>query len=190
MHYCLQISQQKDKADNVQKVVSMLWTCHNPAMVETGKSNHEGNPVMKPTMVSSYNTHLVGFDHIDQQLHNIQSLRKSYEWYTKLELQLVMQVILNTHKVYQIHTGNDNMRYLQFLPDTIVLLLAVTPDTPIQVVGNNDTLQRLSERHFASVRQQAQGTTSAHPQKKCCVFRARRIKSAKGQPVKTVYICY
>ena len=70
----------------------------------------------------------------------------------------------------------------------IVLLLAVTPDTPIQVVGNNDKLQRLSERHFASVREQAQGTASAHPQKKCCVCRARGIKSAKGQPVKTVYI--
>ena len=47
-------------------------------MVETGKSNHEGNPVMKLTMVSSYNTYVGGVDCIDQQLHNIQSLRKSY----------------------------------------------------------------------------------------------------------------
>ena len=167
-----------DKAGNVLKVDYMLSTCHNPVMVETGKSNREDNPVMKPTMVSSYNT----------QLCNIQSLRKSYKWYKKLALQLVMQVMLNAHKVYQIHTGND-MAYLQFLHDTIVLLLAVTPDIPIQVVGNDDTLQRLSERHFPSVRQQAQGTTSARPHKKCCVCTARGIKTAEGEPVKTVYIC-
>ena len=167
----------------------MLSTCHNPAMVETGKSNHEGNQVMKPTMVSSYNTHMGGTDRIDQQLHSIQSLRKSNKWYKKLALRLVMQVTLNAHKVYQIHSGTDNMMYLQFLHDTIVLLLAVTPDIPIQVVGNDDTLQRLSERHFPSVRQQAQGTTSARPHKKCCVCTARGIKTAEGEPVKTVYIC-
>ena len=167
----------------------MLSTCHNPAMVETGKSNHEGNQVMKPTMVSSYNTHMGGVDRIDQQHHSIQSLRKSNKWYKKLALRLVMQVMLNAHKVYQIHTGNDNMMYLQFLHGTIVLLLAVTSDIPIQVVGNYDTLQRLSERHFPSVRQQAQGTTSARPHKKCCVCTARGIKTAEDEPVKTVYIC-
>ena len=158
-------------------------------MVETGKSNREGNQVMKPTMVSSYNTHMGGTDRIDQQLHSIQSLRKSNKWYKKLALRLVMQVTLNAHKVYQIHSGTDNMMYLQFLHGTIVLLLAVTPDIPIQVVGNDDTLQRLSERHFPSVRQQAQGTTSARPHKKCCVCTARGIKTAEGEPVKTVYIC-
>ena len=167
----------------------MLLTCHNPAMVETGKSNQEGNQVMKPTMVSSYNTHMGGVHRIDQQLHSIQSLRKSNKWYKKLALRLVMQVTLNAHKVYQIHSGTDNMMYLQFLHDTIVLLLAVTPDIPIQVVDNDDTLQRLSERHFPSVRQQAQGTTSARPHKKCCVCTARGIKTAEGEPVKTVYIC-
>ena len=61
-----------------------------------------------------------------------------------------MQVMFNAHKVSQIHTGNDNMAYLQFLHDTIVLL-AVTPDIPIQVAENDDTLQRPSERHFPPV---------------------------------------
>ena len=177
-------------AERIKQVTfQRLSTCQNPAMVETGKSNHEGNPVMKPTMVSSYNTHMGGVDRIDQQLDNIQSLRKSYKWYKKLALQLVIQVTLNAHKVYQIHTGNDNMTYLQFLHDTIVLLLAVTQDILIQVVSNDDTLQRLSKRHFPYIQQQAQGTTSVRPHKNCCVCTARGIKTAKGQPVKTVYIC-
>ena len=88
----------KNKAGNVPEVIYMLSTCHNPALVETGKSNHEGNLVMKPTMVSSYNTNMGGVDHVDQQLHNIQSLRKSYKWYKKLALWLVMQVTLKPTK--------------------------------------------------------------------------------------------
>ena len=92
----------KDKASTAPKVVYMLSTCHNPAMVQTGKSNHEDNLVIKPTMVSSCITYMDGVDRIDQQLNNIQSLRKSYKWYRKLALQLVMQVMLNTHRIYQI----------------------------------------------------------------------------------------
>ena len=46
-------------------------------MVETDKSNHEGNLVMKPTMASSYNTYKGGVDRVNQQLSHIQSLRKS-----------------------------------------------------------------------------------------------------------------
>ena len=71
-----------------------------------------------------------------------------------------MQAMLNVHKVYQIHIENNNMtwhncdtydtimtRMTQFLYDTIVLLLPVTPDIPIEVVGN-DTLQRLPGNTF------------------------------------------
>ena len=114
------------KAGNVPKVVYMLSTCHNPAIIETGKSNLEANPVMKPTMVSSYNTHKGGADRVNQQLHNIQSLRKSYKWYKKLTLRLVMQVMLNAHKVYQIHIANDNMMHLHFLHDNCFIVSCYT----------------------------------------------------------------
>ena len=100
-----------------------------------------------------------------------------------------MQVMFNAHKVSQVHTGNDNMAYLQFLHDTIVLLLVVTPDIPIQVVDNDDTLQRPSKRHFPPVRQQFQGTPCVCPHKKCRVCTAKGIKTARGQPVKTACIC-
>jgi len=33
-----------------------------------------------------------GVDQVDQQLHNIQSLRKSYKWYKKLALQHWMRI--------------------------------------------------------------------------------------------------
>ena len=176
----------KDKAGNVPKVVYMLSTCHSSAMVETGKSDREGNPIIKPVIVSSYNTHMGGVDRVDQQLHNIQSLRKSYKWYKKLALRLVMQVSLNAHKVYQLHTGMFPITYMGFLHNTIALLLTMTL-TIMPGIGNDDTIERL--KHFPSVRQQEVGASSPRPHKKCRVCSARGIKTAKGQPLKTTYIC-
>ena len=61
------------------KVVFMLSTLHNPFMVDTGKVDRDENHVMKPAMVQSYNVHMGGVDHVDQQFHGIQALRKSYK---------------------------------------------------------------------------------------------------------------
>ena len=176
----------KDKAGNVPKVVYMLSTCHNATMEDTGKEDREGNPVLKPGIVKSYNSHMGGVDRVDQQLHNIQSLRKSYKWYKKLALRLVMQVTLNAHKVFQHHTGS-NKNYHNFLHDAIVLLLTYTP-TPERALVNNrdDTYERLSGRHFPSVKKT---DNNSRPHKKCRVCSARGIKTAKGQPLKTVYLC-
>lgn len=175
----------KDKAGNTPKVVFMLSTCHKSAMIEVNK-DRDGNSVFKPVIVKSYNTHMGGVDRVDQQLHNIQSLRKSYKWYKKLALRLVMQVTLNAYKIFQSHTGNTDKTYQQFLHDTIVLVLSLTPDIP-PVLDNHDTIERLSGRHFPSVKEQEGATPRPH--KKCRVCRARGIKTPKGQPVKTVYIC-
>ena len=59
----------KDKAGNKPKVVFMLSTFHNPFMVDTGKIDRDENHIMKPAMVWSYNVHMGGVDHVDQQIH-------------------------------------------------------------------------------------------------------------------------
>ena len=40
-----------------------------------------------------------GIDHVDQQLHSLHILRKSYKWYKKLSLRLISQVALNAQSV-------------------------------------------------------------------------------------------
>ena len=58
----------KDKTSKQQKVVYMLSTCHSTHIVYTGKSNKDGNCIMKPAIARSYNQHMRGVDCVDQQL--------------------------------------------------------------------------------------------------------------------------
>ena len=79
----------QDKSGNKQKVVYMLSTCHDTTIVDTGKKAHpSGDPIMKPAIISSYNSHMGGVDRVDQQLHGVQALRRAYKWYKKLAVTL------------------------------------------------------------------------------------------------------
>lgn len=66
----------KDKAANQQNVVYMLSICHLPDMLNTGKKDRKGNPVMKAGLVMAYNQNMGGIDRVDQQLHGVHILRK------------------------------------------------------------------------------------------------------------------
>ena len=104
----------QNKANKQPKVVFMLSTAHPAEMNATGKNDREGNAVHKPTMIRAYNVHMGGVDRVDQQLHSIFFLQKSYKWYKKLVLRLISQVILNGHKIFQKHTGYTG-DFLSFL---------------------------------------------------------------------------
>ena len=105
----------KDKADKKPKVVFMLFSLHNASMVDTGKTDKDGNKIIKPVMIKAYNHHIVGVDHLDQQLHAIQALRKSYKWYKKLAFGLILQAALNAHKIFIEVTPNEKMGKLSFI---------------------------------------------------------------------------
>ena len=50
----------KDTWRKKAKVVFMLSSCHQPAMEPTVKLTKDGDPVMKPVMVKSYNSQMGG----------------------------------------------------------------------------------------------------------------------------------
>ena len=54
---------------------------------------------------------------MDQQLDAIDVLRKSYKWYKKLFLRMVMQCSLSAHKLYKLQGGKDD--FLHFLLDVM-----------------------------------------------------------------------
>ena len=93
----------RDKTGNKPKVVYMLSTYHAPTM----KVVNEEHRVMKPSLIKNYNQHMGGVDRVDQQLHNLKTLRKSYKWYKKLAFSIISQVALNACKVYNFHTRKD-----------------------------------------------------------------------------------
>ena len=110
---------------NTPKIVHMLSTCHQPTTEGIGKRN-EGVEVMKPTTVKVYNHGMGGVDNVDQQLHNLRTVRKTYKWYKKLAVRLISQATLNSHKVYQRETGNYKMDILKHL-HVIALLVTQAP---------------------------------------------------------------
>ena len=53
-------------------------------MKNTAVRDQEGNAVQKPACILSYNTEMGGVDMVDQQLHSLTVMRKSYKWYKKV----------------------------------------------------------------------------------------------------------
>ena len=95
----------KDKASNKPKIVHMLSTCHQTNLVPTGKNDKDGNTVVKPALIRKYNLHMGWVDRVDQQLHSVSPLRKTYKWYKKLAIRIIMQMVLNAQKIYVITTS-------------------------------------------------------------------------------------
>ncbi|MEO0686422.1 MAG: hypothetical protein AAFY76_15625 [Cyanobacteria bacterium J06649_11] len=177
----------KDKANKKPKVVYLLSTCHQPMMLQVDAYHPTGDAVFKPEAIKAYNLHMGGVDLVDQQLHNIRSMRKTYKWYRKLAIRLILQAVLNAHKVYKFQTGSD-ITLLKLLHDAIAELVSQAPAN-LAPVPVNDTHERLSGRHFISIRKPQPGAKDQRPTKECRVCRARKITTNKGTAVKTVYIC-
>ena len=95
--------------------------------MEIVNNGHGEIPVLKPVAVKQYNTHMGGVYHVDQQLQSYKALRKTYKWYRKLALRLISQSVLNSHKVFLNFFQRNDMTFLQFMHDTIQLLLLYAP---------------------------------------------------------------
>ena len=154
----------QNKSGNKPKVVHMLSTLHKANMVDTGKKDRENNAILKPSCIVDYNHQMGGVDLVDQQLHSFQTLRKTYKWYRKLALRLLMQCMMNAHKAYQLHTGDDKKDLLSFSHDVINVLLTSSPKLNREV-SMQDTVHRLTGRHFPAKKQPKEGAVDQRPKK-------------------------
>ena len=91
----------KDKATGKPQIVYVLSTAHSVAIGNTSKRDTDGHVVHKPMIIIAYNHNMGGVDIMDQQLDAYEVLRKSYKWYKKLFLRLVMQCSLAAHKLHK-----------------------------------------------------------------------------------------
>ena len=69
----------KNRMNGKPKEVYVLSTAHAPAMGHTNKRDKDGNTIIKPTCIISYNQNMGGVHMMDQQLDAIDVLRKSYK---------------------------------------------------------------------------------------------------------------
>ena len=178
----------KDRASGKPKVVCVLSTAHTPAMANTNKRDREGNIVQKPTCIISYNHNMAGVDMMDQQLEGIDVLRKSYKWYKKLFMRLVMQCALSSHKLYNLNGGKDT--FLYFLLDfcTHLLFNALRLESRRPAIDN---IARLTGRnHWPGKRETSEGWMDSKSKVKMCrVCNTKGRKTRGGKEIKTTWIC-
>ena len=87
----------KDTSRGKPKTVCLLTTAHTAQMRNTAIRDQEGNALQKPACILSYNTKMGGVDMVDQQLHSLTVMRKSYKWYKKVFVCMMMMCVFNVH---------------------------------------------------------------------------------------------
>jgi len=178
----------KDKAQKKPKVVHMLTTAHPNTMENSKKTDKDGNIIKKPSCILRYNHSMGGVDLLDQQLDSLLVLRKSYKWYKKLFLRLILQCALSAHKLYKLKGGKFD--FLHFLHNVCNELMMKSPKMN-QDVKKLDNLSRLTGRnHFPGKRPyEGTGKEKTAKVKQCRVCYARGLRTAKGKPITTTWIC-
>ena len=115
----------KDKKD-----VLMISTkpSHSAAIVDTGKTNFENEPIMKPQIVIDYNRGRQGTDLSDQLSAYYTCLRRSIKWYRKVAFELIFgTAVVNSYLVYKEHYSTSNMTILKFRESLVRSLLLGIP---------------------------------------------------------------
>ena len=180
----------QNKAAGKPKVVHVLSTRHSTAMKNTGRRDHEGNVIQKPEAIIYYNKNMGGVDKIDQQLHSVSIIRKTFKWYHKVFFRLLSVAMLSSHKIYKERGGQND--FLQFVHEIVESLVENSPQLKDNTrnVRRNDNLVRLTGRHFpAQSLYEGQATKKKHKPKQCRVCYAKGKRTEAGHIIRSNYFC-
>ena len=175
----------KGRSNGKPKEVCVLSTAHAPVIGHTNKRDTDGNIITKPTCIISYNHNIGGVHMMDQQLDAIDALRKSYKWYKKLFLRLVIQCSLSAHKLFKLQ--GSKCGFLHFLLDVCTHLLINAPrlERPIKRTAGNSIARLKGRNHWPTKRETPAEWKDAKPRvKKCRVSTARGKKTKGGKKLK------
>ena len=105
-----------------KKEVIMLSTIHEAIMVETGKTDRDGNKIEKPEPVYYYCSRVGGVDLSDQLLNYFTFPRKSTKWSRKLLIHLFNLVILIAY-ILNRHYGSQKLTQDEYRDHLVKYLL-------------------------------------------------------------------
>ena len=180
----------KDRSIGKPKVVYVLSTAYAPRIGHTNRRDRDGNLIQKPTCINAYNVNMGGVDLMDQQLDGIDTLRKSYKWYKKLFLRLVMQCSLSAHKLYKLQGGKDVFLYFLLEVCTQMLLNAPRLERPVRRPAIDNIARLTGRNHWPGRRETPEEwKKSKSKTKNCRVCFAKGKKTPAGKDIKTVWIC-
>ena len=149
----------QDRSSGKAKVVHLLMTAHKPLQANTSKSNRSRNIIQKPGCIIDYN-YMGGVDMMDQQLDRIEVLRRSYKWYKKLFLRLLMQYVLAPHKLSRKQWGKDE--FLIYTLDLCTLLISQVWK-PFRKTSNRQHNLHLLVKISSQVKEKLQIATKWNP---------------------------
>ena len=97
-----------------KREVHMITTLHEPAMVETEKSDRAtGRKIKKPLCIVKYNENMRAVDQVDIQISFSECLRKTVKWYKKLFFHLFDITVQNTYAMFKMN-NERNVELLEF----------------------------------------------------------------------------
>ena len=165
----------KDKKSKQPKIVHMLSTCSQTNLVDTWKTDADGNAVRKPALIREYNLHMGDVDHVDQQLHNVSPLWKVYKWYKNLAFRITMQIILNAQKIYAGYTG-AKMHFRNFPKTVITSWITIEQDPQPGHIVLDGTVSWLTGCYFSALLLPKPNAKDQQPSKRCRVCKIRTSK--------------
>jgi len=168
----------KDRRD-----VFMLTTQFEDKMVHVGKSDHQGNAILKPVAVMHYNESMGPIDKTDMLLSSVECVRRTIKWYKKLFFHLIDLSLLNAYSAYKTCTGlKISLADFQFQLIREIFTKYATQKQNICRRSNTYLPERLQGRHFPSIVPPT--SKKSKPQRRCLVCQNKHNKRKD-----TTYMC-
>jgi len=130
-----------------------------------------------------------GVDVVDQQLESVLAIRRTFKWYKKIFFRFLLQSALSAHKLSQ--RGGSKKDFLMFLHDCVTVMITKAPRLSTSPSAGLDSVARLTGREHFPVKRDYEGTgkKTILQKKECRVCHARGVKTPKGGPVETTWVC-
>ncbi|XP_069104408.1 piggyBac transposable element-derived protein 4-like [Argopecten irradians] len=132
-----------------KKDVSFLTTIHEGVMVYTGKRDHDGNRIVRPDCVLSYNKYIGAVDRCDQMVSYNGFDRRTLKWWKKVFFHILGIAVLNSYIIYKEMSQHPVLQRV-FRREVVRQLVMEADVTGPESRGRKkgDNLQRLSARHL------------------------------------------
>src|SRR6218665_1988382 len=93
-----------------KREVLMLSTFHSGKMIDSARTNRQGEHIQKPdSVLRLYNQHMCRVNRTDQLTSYYSPLRKSLRWYRKVVLHFFDLALVNSYLLYK-KLGEGNIK--------------------------------------------------------------------------------
>ena len=156
----------------------MLSSMHTAEMVNTQKKRRNGEDIIKPQCVLSYNEGMGGVDRSDQRASTYQCVRKCVKWYKKLFFYIVDMCNCEFFSfACRMYRDNTRITLLDFRLKLMAALLESSALPAYRRRGRPRSLDspaRLLERHFPIFLPPTEAKEK--PQRRCAVCSSKGIQ--------------